>query len=276
MPLPQILVDGHVHIHPNFDLETFLNAALANFQQQADNAVYVLALTESKTANYFQLLRQMSCGQWGKTLTKWQVIPTEETDSLYLQSLEKTAMGIYLIAGRQIVTAENLEVLALFTDRIFPDNEAIASTVDRVVKAGGIPAIPWGFGKWMGKRGKILSELLEQRIESLCLADNGGRPQFWSQPMLLRRATELNVTVLSGSDPFPFKSQVKRAGRVGFKLWGAFDSSCPAASIRQLLQNQEQPVELYGELETLGNFFYNQVAVQYLKHFYKHKIINKL
>lgn len=52
------------------------------------------------------------------------------------------------MAGRQIVTAEKLEVLALGTDLDIDDGRPIREVLSLVTENGGLPVIPWGAGKW--------------------------------------------------------------------------------------------------------------------------------
>ena len=95
--------------------------------------------------------------------------------------------GFLLIAGRQIVTEENLEVLALLTDRKFEDGLPLQEVIQTVRENKGISVIPWGFGKWMGRRGRFLESALEEAENSeLFLGDNSGRPVFWSRPSHFR------------------------------------------------------------------------------------------
>lgn len=267
-----MLVDGHVHIHSCFDVETLLDAALNNFQNlNYCNAAFFLALTESKTQNYFQRLWQLGQGneQNGLGLNNWQIIPTDESHSLYAQKSDRESnpKGIYLIAGRQIVTLEGLEVLALITDQTFPDGCPIEQTIQDVLKIGGIPVIPWGFGKWMGNRGRKLGEILRSQPSGLFLADNSCRPKFWSEPVFFKQAKQQGMAILSGTDPFPFKSEVERPGKSGFSISGVLEPSKPAASLRKTLLQPDSSVKLYGDLETPMNFFSNQIAIQFIKHF---------
>ena len=261
-----MLVDGHVHLHDCFDVELLLDAALDNFQNLSyHNAAFFLALTESKPQNYFQRLYQLGLGNEDTeiSLNKWQIKLTNESCSLRAQ---KSNTDVYIIAGRQIVTLERLEVLALLTDETFADGLTIEKTIHRVLKSGGIPVIPWGFGKWMGKRGRILSRLLESPIPGLFLADNSGRPIFWREP-LFEQAQQKGIGILSGSDPFPLKSESDRPGKAGFSIKGNLDPQKPAKCLRKLLLHHNSSPQIYGALETPWRFLRNQVAIQYIKHF---------
>ena len=264
-----MLVDGHVHLHDCFDVELLLDSALNNFQNLSyDNAVFFLALTESKSQNYFQRLYQLAQGHEDLELilNNWQIELTDESCSLRAR---KSNTNIYIIAGRQIVTVEKLEVLALLTDETFADGSTIEKTIDRVLKSGGIPVIPWGFGKWMGKRGKILSKLLKSPINGFFLADNSGRPIFWQEPKLFEQALQQKIGILSGSDPFPLKSESDRPGKAGFSISGTLDPQKPASSLRKMLLHHNSSPQTYGALETPWRFLRNQVAIQYLKYLKK-------
>lgn len=267
-----MLVDGHVHIHSCFDIEVLLDAALNNFQSlHHPNSAFFLVLTESRSQNYFQRLFQLGQGNEENelNLNNWQIVLTDESHSLYAKKsdAESNTQGIYLIAGRQIVTLEGLEVLALITDKTFPDGCPIEQTIQSVLNSGGIPVIPWGFGKWIGKRGRRLSELLRSQIPNLFLADNSGRPIFWTEPAFFKQAKRQGIGILSGSDPFPFESEVKRPGSAGFSISGVLDPSKPAVSLRNLLLQPNSSPKLYGDLETSLNCLRNQVAIQFIKHF---------
>lgn len=265
-----MLVDGHVHIHSCFDIELLLDAALNNFQNFSHaNAAFFLALTESKSQNYFHHLHQLAQGNsnTGLTLNAWQIMLTDEPCSLRAQ--KSSGEGLYLIAGRQIVTLDGLEVLALLTKETFADGLPIEQTINQVLKSGGIPVIPWGFGKWMGNRGRRLSKLIESSIPGLFLADNSGRPVFWREPIFFRKAKQQGLGILSGSDPFPFRSEIERPGKAGFSIYGVLNPQKPAASLRKLLLHSDSLPQPYGSLETLWRCLRNQFAIQYLKHFKK-------
>ncbi len=153
-----ILVDAHVHIYPCFDLARFLDAALRNFKCEAQKKGYanrfvgVLLLTESSGHNWFASLRNVARGSdAGEKLDTgaWRTETTSEDCSLCARS--SAAESLMIIAGRQIVTREDLEVLALCTDASFEDGLPLRASVDAVRNATSVPVIPWGAGKWIGK-----------------------------------------------------------------------------------------------------------------------------
>ncbi len=274
-----ILVDSHVHIYNCFNLDNFLDSALENFSASAPNrrslndATPLLLLTETRDDRYFQTLSRFVeehpekiGSQNSSRLEKWTLRLTRESCSLYAHLKDKDTCGLYLVAGRQIVTAENLEVLALATDRDFEDGQPLETTIERTIAAGGLPVIPWGFGKWIGRRGTILRDLLkENKYPGLFLGDNGGRPIFWPRPPLFDRADRQGMRVLPGTDPLPFAREACRPGAFGFALHGPLDPEQPARSLKQLLLDSETQLQEYGSLENPWRFIRNQIAMQIVK-----------
>lgn len=272
-----ILIDAHVHLYNCFDLDCFLDSALENFSTSArdrnssDRFTSLLLLTETSSDRYFQKLSRSVQKRTESThlpdrpsLKKWTIRLTQENCSLYAHL--EDARGLYIIAGRQIVTAENLEVLALATEQDIEDGQPLETTIERTIAAGGIPVIPWGFGKWIGRRGKILSNLLEEhQFPVLFLGDNSGRPVFWSRPPLFKQAERLGMRVLPGTDPLPFASESFRPGTFGFALQGQLDPEKPARSLKQLLLEKETQIQAYGSLENPWRFIRNQIAMQIVK-----------
>ena len=165
---PAVLIDTHVHIHGCFSLAGFFDAAHANFERAAraqsgsrksshDGFIGVLMLTETARADCFKRLSARADSE-DSGLGEWRLRHTEETGSV---TAERHRRCLYIIAGRQIVTAERLEVLALGFEGFVPDGAPIRRVIDRVRSAAAVAVIPWGFGKWWGGRGKVVSGLLK-------------------------------------------------------------------------------------------------------------------
>jgi hypothetical protein len=267
-----ILADAHVHIYRSFNLTSFLESALLNFQASSpaggnsDNYTGLLFLTETRNENYFLELAELSKSGNDREnlLPGWTIVPTYEDCSLYAKSNDDR--GVYLLAGRQIVTAENLEVLALATLGEIQEGLPLEVTIQAVIDRGGIPVIPWGFGKWFGRRGALLGNLLQQEeFPTLCLGDNSGRPVFWPWPSLFQQAQQKMLRILPGTDPLPFASEFSRPGKFGFAITGNLNPAKPAESIKQLLKDTATSIQPYGTLETPWRFMKNQIAMQLVK-----------
>lgn len=268
-----IFADAHVHIYDCFDISLFLDSAVSNFTHAAAQSGVrgpyssMLLLTEGARENRFQYLSQFASVQsTGKpdAAAGWTFSLTEEEYSLHARSVR--GQSLFLIAGRQIATAENLEVLALATEAKIEDGATLEETVHRVSEAGAVPVIPWGTGKWMGRRGKTLKRFLEKgSAQTLFLGDNGGRPVFWPRPSLFHVAGTKGTRVLPGSDPLPFASEHSKPGRFGFYLDHSVSHERPGGGLKQLLMDPATRIHEYGRLETPCRFLRNQLAMQVLK-----------
>jgi hypothetical protein len=262
-----------VHIHKSFSLPNLFDAALQNLNQSAadlglrETGPPVLLLTESRNDDCFEQLRHIAGGQTGdSTLSTadWRLYETEEPDSLVARN--SSGNELIIVSGRQIVTRERLEILALATASRFPDGESIDASIERVRGARAVAVLPWGFGKWLGARGKIVQRIIRSRDSTaIHIGDNGGRLRHWPEPREFREAIGRNLSILPGTDPLPFPGEETRVGRIGFALPRRLSSHRPAADIRQLLSNPEVHPIRFGVGESLFRFLRNQVAMQLQK-----------
>lgn len=262
-----ILADAHVHIHPCFDLAAFLDTAVANFARGARQVgvpgpyAGCLLLTESAGAHRFRRLREGEEAGGG-----WTPEPTEEDCSLIVRNIARNGGGerLFLIAGRQIVTREGIEVLALGRDADIPDRLVLGDTLDRVRATGALPVLPWGFGKWWLRRGTLVAEAFRQRgAGELFLGDNAGRLDLAGAPGLFRQARAEGVPVLPGSDPLPLPEHAGRAGSYGFVLSGPLDQARPAACVLRAVRRLKGQPRIYGSRAALPGFLRDQAAMQW-------------
>lgn len=259
-----LLVDAHVHVHDCFDLERFLDSAAGNFAGVASGlgagAGYraVLCLTETRRANKFaELVARAEDSGSG-----WNVIAGSEPVSVTVEHPELGSM--HIVAGRQIVTAERLEVLALGYADCPEDGDPMADVIDSVTAADALAVLPWGFGKWLGGRGRFLRSLIgEKHGRALFLGDNSGRPAGFREPAEFDLARGLGMRVLPGTDPLPFASECERAGSFGFMCRGTISDDRPWSDLRGLLLRPDVALDPYGRLESPLRFMRNQVAMQY-------------
>jgi hypothetical protein len=243
-------------------LNSFLGAAVSNFNSARrelgePDAIGCLLLTENSWNHYF---RAFSEGLLERDTQEWRVHETTESCSLVATS--DAQGGLLIIAGRQVVAADRLEVLALATTQEFPDGLPFQQALETVIESGAIPVLPWGFGKWTGRRGRIVRDVLSSPdAGAVYLGDNGGRPRHTPSPSLFRLALQNRVPILPGSDPLPLPAEERKPGRYGFILRGPVDAQAPAASIRSLLSTRAQP-RRFGHLESLGTFILRQTQLR--------------
>jgi hypothetical protein len=260
--------DTHVHIYDCFELESLLDGAAENFRQAAevagtDQYESVIMLTEISGDDRFTRMAE-SAAEGERSDTGWSFSPTSEPESLVAD--REGRHTLLIIAGRQIITKEKLEILALATTFRCPDGRPADEVIEAINAAGGIAVAPWGVGKWWGKRGRFMSSLLQHfPADQLALGDNSGRPWFMRSPAHFETARQQSRRILPGSDPLPFPTEARRAGSVGCVLDYAVDAERPAADLRNGLADSARAVTPYMRYERLLPFLRNQVRMQLRK-----------
>jgi hypothetical protein len=252
-----VLIDAHVHLHDCFAIPRFLEAAVANFTAaasalEAPAVPGCLLLADCAGARGFDRLRRERPRGWRlETLA----------DGLSVRATEDTtAHAVLLMAGAQIRTAERLEVLGLITRARIEDGLTLQEAVSRVTEAGGVPVVPWGFGKWTFGRRKRLEAALHRPEPGFLLGDNGGRPLL-RQPPLLAEAEQRGLPVLHGSDPLPFADHETRAGSCGFMLDAVLPEDAPAPALRSALARLHEPPPAFREARPLSAFVRDQLRM---------------
>ena len=224
-------------------------------------------MTETAPEHWFQRLAAAADTETpvaGEGAAAWYTRRTAEVESLRVTGPAGTEL--FLVAGRQIVTAEGLEVLALGTVAEFSDGATLPAAVQTIRAAKAVAVVPWGFGKWWGRRGALLRAYLESLgDEVLYLGDTRGRLRGTPDPRPFQLATARGWPILPGSDPLPMASEAVRPGSYGFALEATLDAARPWTSLRQALDQCETALEVFGERETAARFMRNQVFMQYDK-----------
>ncbi|GGA98793.1 hypothetical protein [Allosediminivita pacifica] len=249
-------IDGHVHIHPRSDLARLLNAALGNVRHHAGpGAEPCLLLTETSGTFAFDAICEGTRRAEGWSLER------HASDPAAIRADNGTD-GLSIIAGQQIVTRERLEVLALATCHRHPDGAPLGDTL-AALRAARVPAVlPWGLGKWMGQRGKIIAETLSGAGPKPLLGDNKGRPRGWPTPGAF--SADSACIVLPGSDPLPIPGSEEIAGSYGFLLDPPLDPDRPAAELSERLLALDTQPPTFGS--RMGPFEAARVQVALRRH----------
>ncbi|MBW2541920.1 MAG: hypothetical protein JRF15_07515 [Deltaproteobacteria bacterium] len=251
------IVDAHAHLHACFAPEDALDAAWDNFAAVAAdrNFTGVLMLAEPVTGEPFAALRTES---W----TRWTLESGSEPVARCARRVGDNAK-LWLASGFQVVTLEGLEVLCLGCERRPEDRLPIAEIARQARESGALAVVPWGAGKWLGRRGAVLSHFLESVDDpGVFLGDNGGRPDVW-RPRHFAKAAPRGIRVLPGSDPLPFASEVNRLGGHGFIFPRALPEDRIVAELIARLLDPGTHLEAFGSTETLLRFVGNQIAMQW-------------
>lgn len=261
------MVDAHVHIHEHFQLNRLFLISLQNFRK-ALNQYQIhepfesfLLLTESVGTNQFERLARMVDAE---SFDDFSVSATSEGATIRITT--GGGQRLYIVAGRQIVTAEKLEILALGHDEEYPDGRPLHYALKDLEESGCLRVLPWGAGKWLGRRGKIIESLVSSWDGgSLFLGDNANRPKFWSLPAVFEQAASRGIYNLPGSDPLPFPGLEKKAGSFGFMLRGQINSETPFQSLVSHVAGHPPSFTAFGNAECLRPFMKNQISMQIAK-----------
>ncbi len=249
-----ILFDAHVHLYPQFDLKEAFTDAFRNLTALSGGTAgpRLLLLTERSDCWFFD---NLSADQLPE---EYSLDRLAEGPGVKITSPAKETL--FLIAGRQIVSRESLEVCALACTLQLPDRQyAAAEIVDRVHLAGGVPALNWAPGKWLFSRGKVVVALLQRfHPDELLIGDTTMRPALWSTPCLMRSAQRSGFHILAGSDPLPFSGEEKQIGRYACRMQAAWQNDRPIASLRAALLNTNSVIERVGQRSSNRQFIGRQ------------------
>jgi len=249
-----IIADMHVHVYPAHTLPVFFEMAAANFRRIAaglgGECACVLALAERSDMNFFEDI--VSGGIAAPT--GWQARACASGCAIEMR--RGSGESLYFVSGRQIVTSERLEVLALGTRNTFPDGMETQDAICRVIEAGaGAAVLPWGAGKWMGRRGRIVENAIRRfDPSSLWLGDSSLRPAFLPLPAQMRKGNAEGFRLAAGSDPLPISGEERWVAAYA-SLWReADDAGDPAETFLRLLSDPARKPKAIGKRCSLLSF----------------------
>ena len=246
----RIAVDMHVHLYPYYDAHALFTAAARNLHAAAPTADrFAFYLTDRAGQHAFRELRAGSL-----TPPVWHLQSTPDPHALRFST--RDGRHLLVLAARQIVTRDRLEVLALGIAEEIADGAPAAEVVARIRVAGALPVLPWGLGKWLGARGRLVRSLIESaKPGELAVADTCLRPALLGDSALLRAARARNLPVLAGTDPLPRLGEEEMAGRFGVLVEGAFEEDRAAVSLTGLLSRAGAHLQTVGRRCSLGEAF---------------------
>jgi hypothetical protein len=228
-----LTADAHVHLYPCYDLRLALDNLRHNLAGLDAGAVAMAFLAERSDCHFFRELVERA-----PEMLKAPVRVERFDNALLLR--EEGYPDIYIFAGRQVISAERVELLALTTDTHIPDGLPAFEAVELIRRAGGVPVISWAPGKWFCGRGKVVENLLERFAPgTLLVGDTSLRPVVWLTPVLMKWAIRRGFGLVAGSDPLPFPGEEKMMGTYGIRMEAEFDRADPARSMRAVLCGPE-------------------------------------
>lgn len=229
----KLIADTHVHVYPCHDSARTFKSLLENLQALSVSAAKALFLTERADCHFF---RDLAEGRVEPPVPGTAFSVSAERECVTLGRTEGGDMVIF--AGRQIVTRERLEILALTLDQPFPEGETAEAVIAAVLQAGGVPVLSWAPGKWFFGRGRVVASLIERfKPGELLIGDTSLRPIGWPEPILMRRARRAGLTVLAGSDPLPVAGEEIHAGCYASLLDIDLEDNTPVVAIRRAFKS---------------------------------------
>ena len=250
-----LVIDAHVHLYPNFNLETAFTSAINNLQRLGGNSasVYALLLTERSDCSQFEELAQK------QNIGPFKII--NETGLLRLQSANRP--DLLLFPGRQIVSSEALEVCSLTSTFSAPDRKfTCVELIQQIQAAGGVAALNWAPGKWLFKRSRVVRHVIDTiDPRTALIGDTSMRPVFWPLPNLMAYARRIGWRFVAGSDPLPFSGEEHLLATYACTLTSDWDESKPLASIRTGLLNPAVAITSVGKRSGAFQFLGRQVRI---------------
>ena len=258
-----MLIDGHVHLHRSHPVEAALDAAVHNFAgwgavgRPAEAPEGMLWLVETPAEAASERLRGREAGTWR----------VRERDDVTWELRRDDGARLVVVRGRQISTNEGLEVLLVGTAEAVPHGRSLAETIEPHLGGRVLVMLPWGFGKWTGRRASVAARAYDTwAARGLRLADIGVRPAWLAPPELFDRSAADGRPVFVGSDPFPFPDTGDRIGSAGFVardlrpegVWQDMHAS---------LRDPAVPIERFGRSVGTTAFLRLQARMQLRKRF---------
>ncbi|MBN2009941.1 hypothetical protein JW960_11415 [candidate division KSB1 bacterium] len=256
------IIDGHIHIYPNYNLRQAILTGVKNLKKTTNSKnpiVPMWLLVERYDCNFFKEAADSAPIDFDQS----DLVLKRGTEPETLIVEENEVPILYILAGRQVVTTENLEVLSLATDHFIQDRTLPArGVVESINNANGIAAINWAPGKWFFSRGKVVEQLLNDfQPTELFIGDTSLRPTMWTTPTLMENARQRGFKTIAGSDPLPFDNEEKQIGLYCFHVEGEFDESFPAKSLRTLIHKPDTNVHVAGHRNSTFVFARRQFKI---------------
>jgi hypothetical protein len=244
-------IDGHVHLHPCFDP---LKALAQLSEALTGESVQAVALLTEREGEH--LLRG-----WCEGALPAGVRGEVCGDAVSMRVRVGRSAPLLLVPGRQLVTTDGLEVLALCADLEVPDRMPLVETIDWADAQGALVVLPWGLGKWTGGRGGLLKRTLADSRGGVLLGDSTMRPDHCPGERIMHEAEAGGIQVLPGSDALPVGGEERRGGSYYAEVAYAGPLVDPTRELRELL-SRGKALQRGGGRPGWGQVLRRQVAYE--------------
>jgi len=255
-----VLCDTHAHLHAGCDVSASWDAAYRNLSRFAAGQDFsaLVFLADMAGQSFFDDLHASTGTRLGSA---WTVSETQEAVSVNLT--RDDGARITVIAGSQVVSRERIEVLLLGTRTRIGDGLPLDALLQCAKEGEGWTVLPWGVGKWTGKRGGSVDAVLRSDPDGLLWAgDNGNRPWFWPEPKVFGWMRHRRVPVLRGTDPLRIHQDTLRIGSFGNRIVCDFDPERPFGSVDKAIRSGAFEMGATGSGQGLLRFVANQIRLR--------------
>lgn len=236
-----VIADLHVHWHSYYDSVCLLRDVVPRFRRLGGpSSVAVLCWTEASRCRAFD---RLAAGGG-----PWPVTHTASNGAALWVGRDDPREGVWILRGQQILSAERIEILTVGVRDDSLEGCSADDIIARLRDVGSPALIPWAPGKWCGRRGRLVRELVTRwPAEFVLLVDSSLRPRGWPLPVLLREWLSGGGRHLAGSDPLEFPGEEDRIGTYATRFETVLDASDPVAALIAMLRDvrvQAMPVGL--------------------------------
>jgi hypothetical protein len=232
LPIAVVAIDAHAHLHARHRVDVALAAAVANLSRLAKGPAGVparraLVMVDPAGTDGLARLVDGASGLGHRALA---------TADPWCLTLDLDGRQLHLVAGRQLLTLERVEVLALGTPVPLDDGIPAAECLRAVRASGALAVLPWSPGKWLGARGRVVRALIDgAEPGELLVGDVAIRPRGLPEPPLLAHARRRGLASVAGSDPLPTAGEETRLGSYGVATLAPWDEARPGPALLALL-----------------------------------------
>ena len=264
-----IACDTHVHCYDFENLPLLLDSAVKNLRHFVSNAdAQLLFFTDGYVDRTWLKLQELlkSTAKAGD----WSFAYNDSTQ--FIEALKDDGEYKMLLApARQVNTAGRLEMLLLGCDEELEDKQPANELIDKYGEKYVLVS-PWGVGKWLGKRGRVLVDIINHSQKPFALGDNGGRPFFWPVPhfRFLRQfqsskngqnPLKRHLPILNGSDPLPIRGEISRTASYGVIFDLLETKEISLKNILLAMKSDQTQFENYGQLMGVFPFVLGRIKM---------------
>lgn len=225
-------------------------------------ALRELPANDNKLVVLVELKQSQWFGQLAQMLAKGSYGEHTKIDEVSLRLGPTDTANTLFVKAEQVNSSERIEVIVVGSEKPIPEGKPLAYYVEEY-GSDFLVILPWGVGKWLGKRGALVASLVSKGGKFV-LGDNGGRPAWWSVPLFASAASK-GIPVVRGSDPLPVSSYAKRVLGYGDIVDVVFDSTTDWVDY---VKADAMPAgKSFGRLSLGFNVLVDQIGLRKAKHF---------